>query len=81
MRTLQSQWETLRRIADELGLKVHLAGMDARDRWTALQPRIHELEKAIATAGKPIGEAIDRELASLSRAVERLRDDLEDTDD
>jgi len=37
-------WDEVRRIADELELKIHLAGMDARDRWRDLKPRLAEIE-------------------------------------
>jgi len=72
-----STWDELRRIADEIGLKIHLAGMDARDRWHALQPRLAELEQSISSAGKRAGSAIDREIASIGDALSRLRDDVE----
>lgn len=71
-----NDWDNLRRIADELELKIHLAGMDARDRWRALQPRLAEIEKAIARSGQRAGDAIEKELASVGAALRRLRDDL-----
>jgi hypothetical protein len=71
-----STWDEVRQIADELELKIHLAGMDARDRWRALQPRIAEIEKTIAHAGKRASDAVERELASIGAALCRLRDDV-----
>ena len=67
-----STWDEVRRIADELEVKIHLAGMDARDRWRALQPRLTEIEKSLSLAGQRAGE----ELASVGAALRRLRDDL-----
>jgi hypothetical protein len=75
------QWETIRRLAEELEVKMHLAGMEARDRWQSLQPRLRELESALSTSGKRIGAAIDREVNAVSTALERLRDDLDVSDD
>lgn len=76
MTTQQSQWDDVRRVADELELKIHLAGMEARDRWNALQPRLRELETTLTAAGKRAGDAIDRELTALGEALSRLRDDV-----
>ena len=71
-----AEWDDIRRVADELQLKIHLAGMDARDRWHALEPRLAELQRAIARAGQRAGDAIDRELSSVGAALRRLRDDV-----
>lgn len=71
-----SAWDEVRRIADEIELKIHLASMDARDRWRALQPRLTEVERAIAAAGKRATNAVERELASISEALRCLHDDV-----
>jgi len=47
------------------------------DRGNALQPRLRELEAAIATAGRPLGKVIDHEISALALVVARLRDDVE----
>lgn len=71
-----STWNEVRRLADQLELEIHLAGMEARDRWAALKPRLRELEDSISHAGKRAGEVIDREIASIGIALKRLRDDV-----
>ena len=71
-----STWDEIRRVADELELKIHLAGMDARDRWRALQPRIVEIEKSLSSAGKHAGDFVERELSSIGSALRRLRNDV-----
>lgn len=71
-----STWDEVRRIADELELKIHLAGMEARDRWHTLQPKLAEIEKSIAAAGKRASETVERELAALGTALRKLRDDV-----
>lgn len=69
-------WDDVRRIADELELKIHLGGMDARDRWRALQPQIAELEASLSNVGTRAVTAIEHELATLGAALRRLRDDI-----
>jgi hypothetical protein len=76
MKDQPTTWDDVRRIADEIELKIHLAGMDARDRWHALQPRVADVEKKISSAGKRVGRAIDREVESIGVALRRLRDDV-----
>ncbi len=76
MATDLSAWDEIRRIEDELELKIHLGGMDARDRWLELQPRLVELEKAIVHSGEQIGETVAHELDEVRTALRRLRDDV-----
>jgi len=71
-----STWDEVRQIADELELKIHLAGMDARDRWHALQPRMAQLEQTLASSSKRAGEVIERELSAIGAALRKLRDDV-----
>jgi predicted nucleic acid-binding Zn-ribbon protein len=54
----------LKTMRDEIRIKLHLAGMDARDAWQKLEPRIDELE------------ARARDLRD--DMVERLKDAVED---
>lgn len=68
--------DDLRQIADELELKIHLAGMDARDRWKELKPRFAQLEQTLARAGARASDVVVRELSSIGAALRRLRDDL-----
>ena len=75
-----STWDEVRRLADELELKIHLAGMEARDRWRLLQPRLSDLEKSMTVAGKRAGAAIDREMATIGAALQQLRNDVADGD-
>jgi hypothetical protein len=35
----------MRTLRDEVRLKLHLAGMDVRDEWAKLEPRLFELEQ------------------------------------
>lgn len=71
-----STWDDVQRLADQLELEIHLAGMEARDRWRALQPRITEIEKALSKAGKRASEVVESELSSIGAALRRLRDDI-----
>lgn len=71
-----TRWDDLRRITDELQLKLHLAEMDARDRWRELQPQLVTIEHKIADAGGMASETVEHELAELGTGLRQLSGDL-----
>jgi hypothetical protein len=73
-------WDELRRAADQLELELHLGGMEARERWRVLKPRLELLEKTIAKAGSDAGHAIAKELVAVAKALRELRDGFDHAD-
>jgi hypothetical protein len=71
-----SMWDEVRRVADELELKVHLAKMDVRTRWHALEPRLEAFEHRMKDASQRMSEAVTEELEAIWNAVRRIRDDV-----
>ncbi|HTR53668.1 MAG TPA: hypothetical protein VMJ10_23400 [Kofleriaceae bacterium] len=71
-----SVWDDARRLADELEVKLHLASMDARDRWHELKPRLDNLETRIARSGEHVGDTFVHELHEVRDALRALRDDI-----
>lgn len=71
-------WNDVRQLADELELKIHLASMEARDRWHELQPRLVELERAIEDQGQRAGQALSEQLTALGKALQELAAELAD---
>jgi ElaB/YqjD/DUF883 family membrane-anchored ribosome-binding protein len=69
-------WSDLRQIADELEVQIHLASMDAHDRWKTLQPRLEKLEKALAHTHEHVGKVAIEEVAAIRKALCKLRDDI-----
>lgn len=76
MTVATTRWDDLRRITDELQLKIHLAEMDTRDRWTELQPQIGEIEHKLADAGGTTSATMARELSELGAGLRQLSGDL-----
>lgn len=76
--TTTPTWDEVRRIRDEVRLKLHLAGMDARDRWHALEPRLVEIEHAIETRGRHASDVLSDQLAFLGIALRNLRAEIVD---
>lgn len=66
-------WQEVRRMAVELELRLHLAGIAARDRWHALQPRVAQLEQALVRSGERASEIVDRERSAIAAVLRRLR--------
>jgi ElaB/YqjD/DUF883 family membrane-anchored ribosome-binding protein len=48
-RQIHEAFQELRNLQEKARLKLHLAGMDARTRWDALEKRIVELEHSLRT--------------------------------
>jgi len=71
-------WSEIRRMADELELEVHLAGMDVHDRWRALEPRLVRLERQLKSTGRHASKMVAKELAGLRALLVELRDDVRD---
>lgn len=71
-----SAWNDVQRLVDELEVQMHLAGMDARDRWHELKPRFEKLEHQIVQSGDLAGKAVTQELHGLRDALRALSGDL-----
>jgi C4-dicarboxylate-specific signal transduction histidine kinase len=76
MTVATTRWDDLRRITDELQLKIHLAEMDARDGWRELQPQLGEFEHKIADAGGTASASVAHELSELGTGLRQLSGDL-----
>jgi hypothetical protein len=67
----------LRRMADEIRVRIHLAGMEAKEAWGKLEPRLQELEHKATAAKDKVVEGFDKvgdELKEqMSKLLERLK--------
>jgi hypothetical protein len=66
----------LRRLADEIRVRIHLAGMDAKDAWTKLEPRVKEVEQRFARATGEAASELDELGQALRRELDRLHQRL-----
>lgn len=65
--------EQLRALRDEVRLKIHLATMDAKDRWRELEPRV----TAVVNQAAKSTETVARQaVTDTIDALEKLRDSL-----
>lgn len=71
-----SLWDEIKRISDELEVKVHLATMDAKDRWAELKPRVHGLKEKMDAGATAVGERVVEEMNNVGKLIKELRDDV-----
>jgi len=64
---LQETRDDLKRTADEIKVKLHLAGMDAKDAWDEIQPRIADFEQRFDAKADEVGE----ELKALGQEIKQ----------
>lgn len=74
--TKPSLWDEIRRISDELEVKVHLASMEAKDKWQALKPRVKALEEKLEEKASQASERVVEELNNVGTLIKELRDDV-----
>jgi hypothetical protein len=66
--------ENLRRMADEIRVKIHLAGMDAKDTWAKLEPKLHEFERKAERVKDKVADDLDQFGDELKEQMSRLLD-------
>ncbi len=71
-RQLQRGLDELRRLRDEIRLDLHLASMDAKEKWDEIEPRIRDVE----TMAKDISTASRRAVQEVIDSVRRFRESL-----
>ncbi|MCC6551473.1 MAG: hypothetical protein IT372_00440 [Polyangiaceae bacterium] len=69
---LQKSLEALQTIRDEIRVRIHLAGMDAKDAWAKLEPRLYEAERLAAE----VSETSRAALAEVLKKARELRESL-----
>jgi hypothetical protein len=64
---IEGQLQRLLTLRDEIRLELHLAGMEARKKWEALEPKVQETERFAR-------EVSDVSRRALDEVLERYRD-------
>ena len=73
MATAHETKQDIQRIADEIRLRIHLAGMEAKDTWAAMEPKIAEFERAVAKLAGKASDELDKVAAGLHRELKNLQ--------
>ena len=64
----------LQRMADEIRVRLHLAGMEAKDAWAKVEPRLREFEQKIEGAAGKMTDELSAIGTQLRGEVGRIRD-------
>jgi hypothetical protein len=70
-------WADIRRLADELQVKMNLAGKELRGRWHAFQPHLATLEHRVSAAGDRATKVLSKELSDVGKSLKQMIDDLD----
>ncbi len=78
-----SAWDDIRRLADEVRLKLHLAGMEAKAKWEELEPKMMDLETKVTASvkdggGKAAGVVGDQ-VEALATGLRQFADELRES--
>jgi hypothetical protein len=49
----------LKTLRDEIRVDLHLAGMDAKDKWKEMEPKFRDAEKLVQDVSEASGKAMD----------------------
>lgn len=78
-----SAWDDVKRIADEVKLKLHLASMEAKEQWKKLEPRMIELEQKVKTNVKGGGEkaagVVGEQVEAFATGLRQFADELKES--
>jgi hypothetical protein len=69
---IQKSLGLMRTLSDEVRVKLHLAGMDAKDEWRKLEPKLQEVERAASEATEATRTAIADVVRRLSKLTSSL---------
>lgn len=78
--TTSSPWDDIKRMADEVKLKLHLASMEAKEQWKKLEPKMNELETKAKAGGEKaygvVGQQVEAFAAGLRQFAEELHESV-----
>lgn len=71
-------FEELRRVRDEIRLKMHLAELDVRTWWAEVEPMLANVERKLEDSTERAVKYANVLTEELGKALERARDRLDD---
>jgi hypothetical protein len=70
---LQKGAELLKTLRDEIKVKLHLGGMEAKDQWAKLEPELWKVERAAQQATESSKRLVDEAVQKLKSLRDSLR--------
>ena len=75
---LEETRNDLQRTADEIKLKLHLAGMDAKDAWEEVQPRLADFEQRFDAKAEEVGEELKALGSEIMQRLQNIKSKIKD---
>ncbi len=75
-KTFHQTLDELRRIRDEIRVRMRLGEMEVRDWWSGIEPKLDELEERLDETGGRASETASVVTEELTAAMRRIRDRL-----
>lgn len=69
---IEKSLAAMQTLRDEVRVRLHLAGMDAKDEWKKLEPHLEEVERAAVALTAATERAVTDAVARLRRLRETL---------
>lgn len=69
-------WADLRRLADEVRVKLHLAGMELKEKWKELEPELDAVEKDLTAAGAKVEQFVSPKLDAMAAGLRKFAEDV-----
>jgi hypothetical protein len=69
---IQKTLSTMRALRDEVRVKLHLAGMDAKDEWKKLEPMLADVERTATDFTQATRTAASEAVKKLSKLLSSL---------
>lgn len=66
----------LKGLADQIRVRLHLAGMEAKDVWSKLEPKVHEFERKAEETGAEAVSELTKMGTELKDQLAKLKDRL-----
>ena len=70
---LEDTRNDLQRAADEIKLKLHLAGMDAKDAWEEVQPRLADFEQRFDAKAEEVGDELKALGSDIMKRLQNIK--------
>lgn len=69
-------WADLRRLADEVRVKLHLAGMELKEKWKEIEPELDAVERDLTAAGAKVEQFVSPKLDAMAAGLRKFAADL-----
>jgi hypothetical protein len=66
----------LKKMRDEIRVKLHLAGMEVKERWKQLEPKLEEIERKVEAGSEDILGATTKLFEDVGRAFREIGERL-----